>query len=77
MRFEPVFVAANTRQCDFIERLLEEKGIGYEIRPEAIPYDTSRVCYLGVLYEVPVEQAESLRKLLEQVGLAAGIIAAS
>lgn len=72
---EAVFVAANTREADFVEKLLEQEGIEYDVRLEAFTRETSSVCYQGLLFEVLPGQADYCRKLFERIGLPpAGII---
>lgn len=50
---EPVFIAANVREADFVEELLDEAGIEYEEKLEAFTRDdvSSAVCYQGTLFE--------------------------
>jgi hypothetical protein len=73
---EPVFIAANVREADFVEQLLDEAGIEYEERLEAFMREelASAVCYQGTLFEVLEGQADDCRRLLTEKGLGRGIV---
>ena len=71
---EPVFIAANVREAELVERLLDEKDVEYAQRLEPVPHDTSNVCYQGILFTVAEERAEECRQLLIGKGLAQGVI---
>jgi hypothetical protein len=71
---EPIFIAANVREAEFIERLLEEEGIDYEVRPEAFQKEGRAACFEGLMFEVLAGQASYCRKLLEDRGLKAGML---
>jgi hypothetical protein len=73
---EPIFVAANLREVDFVERLLREESIEYEVRPETFERfaGLGTACYQGLLFEVLPGQATYCRKLLEKSGLSHGVI---
>jgi hypothetical protein len=75
MNEEPVFIAANVREAEFVETLFEREGIEYDIRPE--PYlkaSTGDACLMGVLFEVSAEHADACRELLARSGLERGVI---
>ena len=71
---EPIFIAANVREAEFIERLLEEEEIEYEVRPEAFQRGGRGTCFQGLMFEVLPGQAAYCRKLIEDRGLKAGIV---
>ena len=71
---QPVFIAANVAECDFVERLLETEGIEYEVTPEAILQETHGSCRMGLLFEVQAGQAEYCRRLFADRGLARGVV---
>jgi hypothetical protein len=71
---EPVFIAANVREAEFIERLLEEEGIEYEVRPEVYTKGPAGVCLQGLMFEVLEGQAPYCRKLFADRGLKAGVV---
>lgn len=75
--FEPIFIAANVREADFVEGVLEDEGIEFTQRLEPFMRETSGVCYQGVLFEVLAGQAEYCRRVLTDKGLARGIVPAS
>jgi hypothetical protein len=71
---EPVFLAANAREVDFVERLLVTEGVDFAVRPEAFLAETSAPCFEGALIEVPSGQAASCRRLLAEAGLSRGVV---
>lgn len=71
---EPLFIAANVAEAEFIERLLEEEGIEYEVRPEAFVNSLSGTCMQGLMFEVLAGQREYCRKLIEERGLKRGLV---
>jgi hypothetical protein len=71
---EPVFIAANVREAEFIERLLEEEGIEYQVHPEAYTKGPTGVCLQGLMFEVLAGQAPYCRRLFEDRGLKRGIV---
>ena len=71
---EPIFIAANVREADFVERVLDDEGIEYSQRLEPFMRETSGVCYQGVLFEVAGGQAGYCRRLLAEKGLERGVI---
>jgi hypothetical protein len=75
--FEPIYVAANVREIDFVERLLHTEAVEYAMSPDALleESDSSRVCFLGVLFSVPAPEAARCRKLLFQTDLSRGLVA--
>lgn len=75
MNPEPVFLAANTREADDVERVLDEAGVEYTLRLDAITRDDYRgPCYQGILYEVDAPRAEECRKMIREHGLARGLV---
>jgi hypothetical protein len=72
---EPIFVAANVREADFVERVLDDEGIEYSQRLEPSLNETSGVCYQGTLFEVVASEADRCRRLLKEKGLERGIVA--
>src|SRR6266487_1807049 len=75
--FEPIFIAANVREADFVENVLEDEGVEYTQRLEPFMRETSGVCYQGVLFEVMAGQADYCRHVLTEKGLARGIVSTS
>ena len=68
MTHEPIFFATSNREADAVEQILKTENIDFSQRLEAIPHDTSNVCFQGFLFEVPKEQAENARRLLAENG---------
>ncbi|MEO8035877.1 MAG: hypothetical protein ABI837_15680, partial [Acidobacteriota bacterium] len=60
---EPIFIAASSRELDFVERLLVTEGVEFTIRPDAFlpEVDTSAVCFQGLLIEVDTDRAAACR----------------
>jgi hypothetical protein len=75
--YEPIFIAANVREADFVEGVLEDEGVEFAQRLEPFMRETSGVCYQGVLFEVIAGQAEYCRHVLTEKGLARGILSTS
>jgi hypothetical protein len=75
--YEPIFIAANVREADFVESVLEDEGIEFTQRLEPFMRETSSVCYQGVLFEVLAGQAEYCRRVLTEKGLERGILPTS
>jgi hypothetical protein len=72
---ERVFVAPTAAEADQVARLLDDAGIRYEERLDASLHDTSsRICFLGTVFEVNVEEAEACRRLLTDHGLGRGVL---
>lgn len=73
---EPIFIAANLREIDVVEQLLRNESIEYEVRPETFERfaGLGSACYQGLLFEVLPGQAEYCRRLIEDRGLAHGVI---
>ena len=71
---EPVFIAANVREAELIEQLLDDEGIEYEVRPEAFTRGPGGVCFQGLMFEVLAGQAPYCRKLFADRGFKAGIV---
>ena len=75
MNSEPVFLAADTREADRVERVLEGAGVEYSVRLDAVMENEYRgPCYQGILYEVAAERAPECRRLILDKGLSAGVI---
>jgi len=76
-QIEPIFIAANVLEAEFVERLLAAEEIEFEIRPEAfLQQPLSNVCLQGLLFEVLAGQAEYCRRLLTECGLGRGVVPA-
>jgi hypothetical protein len=73
-KLEPIFVAATTREADYVESLLEDEGVEFAQRLEPFMRESSGVCYQGTLFEVPDAEAEYCRRVLADKGLARGIL---
>jgi hypothetical protein len=71
---EAVFIAANVREAELIERLLEEEGIAFDVRPEAFTRGADGVCFQGLMFEVLAGQAAYCRALFTERGLKTGIV---
>lgn len=72
---ESVFVAATAGEADRVAQLLDDAGIRYSERLDAALEDTSsRICYLGTVFEVDPELADRCRQLLKNEGLEHGLI---
>ncbi len=70
-----VFVAATSAEADRVAQVLDDAGIEYSERLDAALEDTSsRICYLGTVFEVDRELADRCRKLLKDEGLEHGLI---
>jgi len=71
LNLEPVFIAANVREIEFVEQLLQSEGIQYRVRPEPfgrrLPFAGGP--YHGLLFEVLASQAQYCRRLLSEAGL--------
>ncbi|HJT16270.1 MAG TPA: hypothetical protein VJ853_02735 [Thermoanaerobaculia bacterium] len=68
MNREPVFMTADMREADSVERVLDEAGVSYTLRLDAVPREGG-ACYQGILYEVASDDAEKCRSLLLKSGL--------
>ena len=68
MTGEPIFFAEITRQAENVERVLDEAGIIYTMRLEAMPREGA-ACYQGILYEVSADDAAKCRRLIVDKGL--------
>lgn len=72
---EPVFIAANVAEAEFVENLLETEGIDFDLTPEPFLHDNlSNACYTGLLFEVLPGQAPYCRHLLRARGLGRGVV---
>jgi hypothetical protein len=72
---EAVFIAANLREIEAVERLFTSEGIEYAVRPEQfVRSGGSSREFAGLLFEVLAGQAPYCRKLLVANGLQAGLV---
>ena len=74
MNREPIFITADMREADSVERTLDEAGMEYSMRLDAVSRDGG-ACFQGVLYEVASDDAEKCRRLMLSKGLSRGIVA--
>ena len=73
--WEPVFIAANVSESEFVERMLADEGIEYDIRPEAFVRESSPgACFQGLMFLVLAGQAPYCRRLISQRGLTKGLV---
>lgn len=71
----PIFIAANVREAEFVENLLDDEGIEYEVRPEAyVKPMWGGACLQGLLFEVLDGQADYCRRLITERGLGRGVV---
>jgi len=68
MNREPVFITADMREADSVERVLDEAGVDYTLRLDAVPREGA-ACDQGILYEVAADDAEKCRRLIFESGL--------
>lgn len=73
-KLEPIFVAANVREADFVESMLEDEGVEFAQRLEPFMRESSGACYQGTLFEVVPGEAEYCRRVLTEKGLTRGIL---
>lgn len=73
-KLEPIFVAATTREADYVEGVLESEGVEFRQRLEPFMRESSGVCYQGTLFEVIPGEAEYCRRVLKDKGLTGGIL---
>lgn len=72
---EAVYIAGNTREADFLERLLDGEGIEFDVTPEAFVHTiTAGACFQGLMYRVLAGQAGYCRRLFRDAGLTTGIV---
>ena len=76
MNREPIFITADMREADSVERALDEAGMEYSMRLDVMPREGG-ACYQGVLYEVASDDAEKCRRLMLARGLSRGIVASA
>ncbi len=73
---EAVFIAAKTREIEFVQQLLDDEGIAYWMRRETFvrsgPFAAGS--YHGVLFEVLAGQADYCRRLIAGKSLAHGVV---
>ena len=68
MNREAIFITADMREADSVERVLDDAGVRYSLRLDAIAREGG-ACYQGILYEVATDDAEKCRNLLLESGL--------
>ena len=68
MNREAIYITADLREADSVERVLDEAGIHYTMRLDAVPREGG-ACFQGILYEVASDDAERCRKLIYERGL--------
>jgi hypothetical protein len=73
MSREPIFITADMREADSVERALDEAGVDYSMRLDAVPRDGG-ACFQGILYEVAADDAAKCRRLMLQQGLSRGLV---
>ena len=72
---EAVYLAASAAESDFVEQLLDQAEIEYQLTPEPfLNHAESEVCLQGLLVRVPSSRAEEIRKVLIDRGLARGVL---
>ena len=74
MNREPIFITADLREADSAERVLDDAGVDYSMRLDAVPREGG-ACFQGILYEVASDDAEKCRRLMLAKGLSRGIVA--
>ena len=73
MNRQPIFITADLREADSVERVLDDAGVDYSARLEAVPREGG-ACFQGILYEVSEDVAEKCRKLMLDSGLSKGLL---
>jgi hypothetical protein len=73
MNREPIFIAENTREAENVERVLDEAGVSYSMRLDALPREGG-ACFQGILYEVAADDADRCRRLMLVEGLSRGLL---
>ena len=68
MNRETIFITADMGEADSVERVLDDAGVRYSLRLDAIAREGG-ACYQGILYEVASDDAEKCRHLLLDRGL--------
>ncbi len=68
MNREPIFITADMREADSVERVLDGAGVRYTLRLDAIAREGG-ACFQGILYEVATDEAEKCRRLIIDKGL--------
>ena len=68
MNSEPIFITADMREADSVERILDTAGVKYSLHLDAIAREGG-ACYQGILYEVSNDDAEKCRRLIQKNGL--------
>jgi hypothetical protein len=73
MNRQPIYVAETTNEADRVESVLDEAGVDYTLRLDAVPREGG-ACFQGILYEVAADDAAKCRKLMLDQGLSRGVI---
>ena len=73
MNRQPIYVAENTTEADRVEQVLDQAGVDYSLRLDAVPREGG-ACYQGILYEVAADDAKKCRRLMLDQGLSRGIV---
>ena len=68
MKHEPIFVTTDMREADSVERVLDDAGVLYTMRLDAVAREGG-ACYQGIFYEVAADDAEKCRRLISNSGL--------
>lgn len=60
-----VYIAADTREAEVVERLLSGAGIEYDLTPEAVVQrESGGACMQGLLFSVNEDDSSRTRELL-------------
>lgn len=73
MNRQPIYIAETTKEADRVESVLDEAGVDYTLRLDAVPLEGG-ACFQGILYEVAAGDAPKCRKLILDQGLSRGVI---
>ena len=73
MNRQPIYVAETTSEAGRVESVLDEAGIDYTLRLDAVPREGG-ACFQGILYEVAADDAAKCRKLMFDQGLSRGVV---
>lgn len=73
MNREAIYITADMREADRVESVLDEAGVDYTLRLDAVPREGG-ACFQGILYEVAADDAAKCRKLILDQGLSRGVI---
>ncbi|MFQ5899918.1 MAG: hypothetical protein ACE5JN_16970 [Candidatus Methylomirabilia bacterium] len=72
-----VYVAANVREAETVEKLLGGRAIDFAVEMEPFYRPVAGLIparYMGAVFYVPSGQASYCRRLLEQAGLWRGVV---